>query len=124
MLSYGHVLLQQVPLLPKTSPPLTKLVRKIVTEKTFKGILERAIMLNVSAALRVAWPLCYSNHDPDDIAEIEKGDLARRGITEEDDRYYADWAGIREYETTNFGYKNLCPEEIKLALKWSTSKEG
>ena len=124
MLSYGHVLLQQVPSLPETSPPLTKLTRKIVTEKTFEGVLERAIMPNVSAALRVAWPLCYSNHDPDDIAEIGKGDLARRGTTEEDDRYYADWAGVREYETTNFGYKNLCPGETKLASKWSTSKEG
>jgi len=82
------------------------------------------IMPNISAALRVAWPLCYSNHDPDDIAEIRKGDLARRGITEEDDRYYADWAGIQEYETTNFGYKNLCSRETKLASKWSTSEQG
>ena len=25
---------------------------------------------------------------------------------------------------TNFGYKNLCPGETKLASKWSTSEEG
>ena len=74
-------------------------------------------MPTVSAALRIAWPLFYSNHDPRDIAEIGKGDLAKRGITEEDDRYYADWAGVRECETTNFGYKNLCPGETKLASK-------
>lgn len=43
---------------------------------------------------------------------------------EEDDRYYADWAGIRQNELTNFGYKNLCPGETKLASKWSTSSEG
>ena len=124
MQSYGHVLLEQVPSLPETSPPLTKLARKIVTEKTFEGVLERAVMPNVSAALRVAWPLCYSNHDPEDIAEIGRGDLARRGITDTDDRYYPDWAGVREDETTDFGYKNLCPGETKLASKWISSKEG
>jgi hypothetical protein len=124
MQSYGHILLQPVPPLPEISPPLTELERKIFTEKTFERVLDRAIMPNVSAALRTAWPLCYSDHEPQDVAEIGKGDQARRGTTEEDDRYYADWAGIRDCETTNFGYKNLCPGETKLASKWNTSKEG
>ena len=83
MQSYGHVLLEQVPLLLETSPPLTKLARKIITEKTFEGVLETAIMPDIFAALLVAWPLCYSNHEPEDIAEIGRGDLVRRGTTEQ-----------------------------------------
>ena len=59
----------------------------------------------------------------DDIVEIGKEDLARKEIIEKDDRYYADWTGVREYETTNFGYKNLCLREIKLTSTWNTLKE-
>jgi hypothetical protein len=54
MQSYGHVLLQQILSLPETGPPLTKLARKVVTEKNFEAVLERAIMPSVSAPLRVA----------------------------------------------------------------------
>jgi hypothetical protein len=57
------------------------------------------------------------NHDPDDITEIGKEDLTRRGTTEEDDWYYADWTSVQEYKTINFGYKNLCSRETKLASK-------
>ena len=81
-------------------------------------------MPNVSAGLAIAWPLCYSTDDPRDIAEIGKGGHAKKGMAEEDDRYYADWAGVRESETTDFGYMKLCPGETKLASKWATSKEG
>jgi hypothetical protein len=56
MQSYGHILLQYVPPLPETRPPLTT-ARKIFTEKTFEGVLERAVIPNISVALRVAWPL-------------------------------------------------------------------
>lgn len=124
MQSYGHILQQQVPPMPGTSPPLTTLEREIFTENTFETVLEREIMPQVSAALSVAWPLSYLNHELKDIAEITKGAKARRGTTEEDDRYYPDWAGVRKSQTTTFGYKNLCPGETKLASKWSTSKEG
>ena len=81
-------------------------------------------MRPVSSALRVAWPLCYSIHDPGDVAEIGKGGHARRAAIEEDDRLFADWAGVRKCETTSLGYKNCCPGETKLASKWSTSKQG
>jgi hypothetical protein len=124
MQAHGHILQQQVALIPEPNPPLTGLEKTIFTEKTFEDILARAIMPQVSAALSVAWPLSYFNHDLNDAAEIGRGDKARRGTTEEDSRYYADWAGIRESQTTIFGYKNLCPGETKLASKWSTSKEG
>lgn len=121
---HGHVLRQQVSPMPETSPPLTKLERTIFTEDTFETVLERAIMPQVSAALSVAWPLSYFNHNPNDVAEISKGAKARRGTAEEDDRFYADWAGIRQNQETVFGYKNLCPGDSKLATKWSTSEEG
>lgn len=121
---YGPILQQSIPAIAETNPPLTMLERQIFTERTFETILDRAIMPEVSAALRVAWPRCYANDKVQDIAEIGKGDKARRGTMEEDDRYYADWAGIRQGELTNFGYKNLCPGETKLASKWSTSSEG
>ncbi|OAL33889.1 hypothetical protein AYO20_06900 [Fonsecaea nubica] len=124
MQSYGHVLLQQVPPMPGTSPPLTPLATTIFTEETFNDVLSRAIMPQVSEALRVAWPLCHPDHNPKDVAEIAKGAKAKRGTTEEDNRFYPDWAAIRESQETNFGYKNLCPGETKLASKWSTSKEG
>ncbi|KAL6241640.1 hypothetical protein RBB50_011422 [Rhinocladiella similis] len=123
MQAHGHVLQQQVPPMLGTSPPLTRLEKRIFTEKTFEDVLERAIMLQVSAALSVAWPLAYLNHGPEDIAEIGRGDKARKGTAEEDNRYYADWASIRESQTTPFGYKNLCPGETKLASKWGSSKE-
>ncbi|KAI1617036.1 hypothetical protein EDD37DRAFT_604308 [Exophiala viscosa] len=87
-------------------------------------LMQVSIMPQVSAALRVDWPLYYSNNNPNDIAEISKGAKARRGTAEEDDRFYADWAGIRQNQETVFGYKNLCPGDSKLATKWSTSKEG
>jgi len=73
MQSHGHVLGQQVPPMPETSPPLTQLEREIFTEDTFETVLDREIMPQVSAALRVAWPLSYSNHNPKDIAETSKG---------------------------------------------------
>lgn len=122
MQAYGPVLAREIPPLPQTSPALTKMDREIFTEKTFEDVLARAIMPNVSAALRVAWPLCYSIRDPKDIAEIKRGDYAKRGAVEEDDRYYPDWSGIRECETTKFGYMNLCPGETKLGSKWKTSE--
>ena len=59
MQSYGHVLLQQVAPMPGTSPPLTPLATKIFTEETFNDVLSRAIMPQVSEALRVAWPLWH-----------------------------------------------------------------
>ena len=124
MQSYGHVLLEQISPLPQTSPPLTQLDREIFTEKIFEDVLARAIMPNVSAALRIAWPLCYSTQDPEDIAEIKRGDHAKRGTLEEDSRYYPDWAGVRMCETTCFGYKNLCTGECKLGSKWKTSVQG
>lgn len=124
MRSYGDILQQPIPPLPEASPPLTELEKKIFTERTFETVLERDLMPKVSAALRVAWPIYFSSHDSQDVAEVAKGDKARRGTTEEDDRYYADWAGIRQCEITGFGYKNFCPGETKLASKWSTSKEG
>ena len=124
MESYGYILLHPIPPLPGTSPPLTNLEKQIFTEETFETVLKRDTMPKVSTALGAAWPLYYSNRDPQDFAEISKGAKARRGTTEEDDRYHADWAGIRQCETTNFGYRNPCPGETKLASKWSTSEEG
>ena len=120
---YGPILQQRVPAIPGSSPPLSRLDKQIFTERTFETVLDRAIMPEVSAALRIAWPLCYPSDDLSEIAEIGKGDKARRGTAEEDNRYYADWAGIRGREITSFGYKNVCPGETKLASKWSTSKE-
>lgn len=108
--------------MPETGPPLTKLEKAVFTERTFETILERGIMPQVSSALSVAWPLSYLNRE--DIAEIVNGDKARRGTMEEDDRFYADWAGVRESQKTAFSYKNLCPGETKLASKWRTSKKG
>ena len=122
--SYGYILLHPIPLLPETSPPLADMEKQIFTEETFETVLERGTMPRVSTALGAAWPLCYSDSDPQDIAKISKGTKARRGTAEEDDRYYADWAGIRQCETTNLGYRNLCPRETKLTSKWSTSEEG
>lgn len=124
MRMYGRILRQPISPIPETHPPLSELARQIFTERTFETVLERIIMPEVSQALRVAWPHCYPNDDLQDVAEIGRGDKARRGTMEEDDRYYADWAGIRQSETTNFGYKNLCPGETKLASKWSTSSKG
>ncbi|KAK7883397.1 hypothetical protein LTR67_011268 [Exophiala xenobiotica] len=121
---FNYDTLQRIPPMPETSPPLTELEKEIFTETTFETILEREIMPQVSAALRIAWLHSYSNHKVEDVAEIGRGGKARRGTAEEDDRYYADWAGIRRCQTTNFGYRNLCPGETKLASKWSTSKEG
>jgi hypothetical protein len=117
MQAHGHVLRQQVPPMPETSPPLTQLEREIFTEDTFGTVLEREIMPQVSAALSVAWSLFYFKHNPKDVAEIGKGAKARRGTAEEDDRFYADWAGIRKSQETVFGYKNLCPGDSKLATK-------
>lgn len=121
--SYGHILHTRVTSLPAISPPLTELEKEIFTETTFETVLIRDIMPQVSAALRVAWPLLYYNNG-DDIADISKGAKARRGTAGGDDQYHADWAGIRRSMTTDFGYKNLCPGETKLASKWGTSKEG
>ncbi|KAK5202737.1 hypothetical protein LTR96_011284 [Exophiala xenobiotica] len=92
--SYWQVLQQQVSPTPKTSPPLTDFEKEIFTENTFETILEREIMPQVSAALSVAWLHSYPNHKVEDVAEIGRGGKARRGTAEEDDRYYADWAGI------------------------------
>jgi len=117
MQSYGHILSEQVPPLPETSPPLTQMDREILTEKIFENMLARVIMPNVSTALRVAWPLCYSTQDSDNVAEIKRGDHTKRGTLEEDNRYYPDWAAVRKCETTKFGYKNLCTGEYKLASK-------
>lgn len=47
---HGYILRQQVPPMPETSPPLTKLERIIFTEDTFETVLERGIMPQVSAA--------------------------------------------------------------------------
>lgn len=124
MRMYGWILRQPIPSIPETFPPLSELSRQIFTERTYETVLERTIMPEVSQALRIAWPRCYPNDDLQDVAEIGRGDKARRGTMEEDDRYYADWAGIRPNETTKYGYKNLCPGETKLASKWSTSSEG
>ena len=124
MRSYGQVLQQQVPSMPETSPPLTQFEKEIFTENTFETVLERELVPQVSAALNIAWPHSYLDHNLEDIAEIGKGAKARRGTAEEDDRYYADWAGIRNCEATNYGYKNLSPGETKLASKWSTSQKG
>ena len=120
---YGHILLQSVASPPAFSPPLTELEKEIFTETTFETVLDREIVPLVSAALRIGWQLLYVSNT-EDVAEIGRGAKARRGTTEEDDRYYADWAGIRKSMTTDFGYKNLCPGETKVASKWGTSKEG
>jgi len=90
--------------------------QEIFTKTTFETVLIRDIMPQVSAALRVAWPLLYHNNG-NDVAEIGKGAKVRRGTTEENDRYYADWADIRRSIITDFSYKNLCPGETKLTLK-------
>lgn len=124
MQMYGRILQQPVPSIPATYPPLSELEKQIFTERTFETVLERIVMPQVSQALRIAWPYCYANEDSQDVAEVGRGDKARRGTSEEDDRYYPDWAGIRQGEVTDFGYKNLCPGETKLASKWSTSSEG
>ena len=89
MLSYKHILLQQVSLLSKTNSLLTKLTRKIIIKKTFEGVLRRTIMSNVSIVLRITQSFYYLNHDSDDIIEIGKEDLVRRETTKEDDQYYA-----------------------------------
>ncbi|KAK5083836.1 hypothetical protein LTR05_006342 [Lithohypha guttulata] len=121
MKSYGQVLQQPIPPVPEITPPLSTLEKQISTENTFEDVLIRTTMLEVSTALRIAWPLCYSTDVAQDIAEIGRGAKARRGTAEEDDRYYPDWAGIRQNQVTDFGYKNLCPGETKLASKWGTS---
>ncbi|KAK5106992.1 hypothetical protein LTS08_001117 [Lithohypha guttulata] len=100
---------------PATSPPLSKLEKQISTERTFETVLERDIMVKVSAGLCSAWPFCYADQDLQDVAEIGKGDKARRGIAEEDDRFYADWAGIRACEG---------PISATRTFKWNTSEEG
>ena len=79
MYMYGHILQQRIPVIPDVSPPLSRLDKEIFTERTFETILDRTIMAEVSTALRIAWPLCYPSDDPSDIAEIGKGDKARRG---------------------------------------------
>lgn len=61
---YGSVLKRSVPPIPETSPPLSTLDRQVFTERTFEAVLDRVTMPTVSAALRVAWPLYYSNEDP------------------------------------------------------------
>ncbi|MCJ1474757.1 hypothetical protein MMC13_003417 [Lambiella insularis] len=124
MQSYSSILLRPIPLIPDISPALTELERKIFTERTFETVLERATVTQVSHALRVGWHFRYPDKDADDAAAIAKGDKTKRGTIIEDDRFSPDWAGIRRYESTNFGYKNLCPGATKLASKWSTSAEG
>jgi hypothetical protein len=107
MHSYGHVLKQEIPPLPQASPALTKMDLQIFTERTFEDVVVRVIMPVVSQALRTAWPLYYGTVDPKDIAEIKRGDHAKRGIVEEDDRYYPDWAGIRECDDTVWIHESL-----------------
>jgi hypothetical protein len=54
MQAHGHILQQQVALIPEPNPPLIGLEKIIFTEKTFEDILARAIMPQVSAVLSVA----------------------------------------------------------------------
>lgn len=119
---YGHILLQSVTSVPAISPPLTELEKEIFTETTFETILDREIVPIVSAALCIGWQFLYLN-SREDFVEIGRGAKARRGTTEEDDRYYADWAGIRKSMMTDFGYKNLCPGKPN-SPQWVTSKES
>jgi len=68
--------------MPETSPPLTRLEKEFFDENTFETVLERETMPQVSAALSVARPLSYLNHNLKDIAETGKGAQARRGTAE------------------------------------------
>ncbi|RMD41951.1 hypothetical protein DV735_g3186, partial [Chaetothyriales sp. CBS 134920] len=121
MAMYGPILQHQVASIPASAPQLSTLDLQVFTERTFEAILIRTVMPEVSMALRIAWPLCYPNDGPADIAEIAIGDKAKRIAIQEDARFYPDWAGVRKGERTEHGYKNLCPGETKLASKWNSS---
>ena len=58
--------------MPAISPPVSELEKEIFTETTFETVLDREIVPQVSAALRVAWPLFHLN-DREDFAEIGRG---------------------------------------------------
>ncbi|KAK2804695.1 hypothetical protein FQN50_006535 [Emmonsiellopsis sp. PD_5] len=122
MSCYGEVLRRPLESqFPEASPPLTRLEREIWDENSLSHLLARAIIPTVGEALKRGWSLCYPcDNDP---IEIRTGGVAKK-TDNQDSRFYPVWAGIRssvKQEADARRYLNLCPGEIKLSTKWSTT---
>jgi hypothetical protein len=120
--SFGDILKTLDPSLTLPDPGGDVAVREIFDEDTFEHLITESLVQDVRQTLRFTWPLCYPD-DADDVGKFLRGGCAKR-VPSDDPRFYPDWAGARESQRTNLGYKNLCPGETKLATKWSTSEKG
>lgn len=100
---------------PSTSPELSAKEKEVTDEESLRMGPLRDIIPKVNAALKFGIQEYYGDMES---IEICSGGHAPKNEND-DSRFRADLAMVRDSRKTSFGYVNLCPGEVKLATKWS-----
>ncbi|KAK2758264.1 hypothetical protein FQN54_004109 [Arachnomyces sp. PD_36] len=124
---------------PEVSPPLSQLECEIWDEDSLDHMISRAIIPQVSEALRAACATFYPGREPIDITRGGRARKANQDNSQDNnrnrnsrhpssesnpDKAFPDWAAVKRGSQGGPKYVNCCPGDTKLSTKWASEQKS